>query len=84
MWYSAIGCISTMLIGVIVSFLTGFQEPADLDHDLLSPPVSRLLGPNKPKHHSGIHALGVTNLALEMDIEKLKNERNGRVEKPKI
>ncbi|KAL7292866.1 hypothetical protein TKK_0013540 [Trichogramma kaykai] len=51
LWYSAIGCLGTMLIGVIVSYFTGFQEPAELDYGLLSPPISRLLHPKKPKHH---------------------------------
>ncbi|XP_033223744.1 sodium-coupled monocarboxylate transporter 1-like [Belonocnema kinseyi] len=76
LWYSAIGCLVTVFVGVVVSFVTGFQDPSELDYDLLSPPIKHLLGPpTKSRSSSKIH--GVTNLALEMYDEKIHIE-NGR------
>lgn len=71
LWYSAIGCILTVLVGVVVSFFTGFQNPADLDHDLLSPPVASLFRMSK-KPASNVQ--GIANIALELDDEKHQPE----------
>ncbi|ODN03398.1 Sodium-coupled monocarboxylate transporter 2 [Orchesella cincta] len=38
-WYSAIGCCVTVFIGLILSFLTGPQDPRKLDPKLISPAV---------------------------------------------
>ncbi|XP_033225867.1 sodium-coupled monocarboxylate transporter 1-like [Belonocnema kinseyi] len=76
LWYSAIGCLVTVFVGIFVSFVTGFQNPSELDYDLLSPPVKHFLGP-PTKSRSGSKIGGVTNLALEMHDEKIQIE-NGR------
>nr|CAD7446750.1 unnamed protein product [Timema bartmani] len=43
LWYSAIGFMVTVILGIIVSFLTKPQDPCSLDPRLQSPPVRRLL-----------------------------------------
>ncbi|KAK0088091.1 hypothetical protein PV325_013187 [Microctonus aethiopoides] len=71
LWYSMIGCLVTVGVGTIVSFLTGPQDPAELDTDLLSPPVKYLLGePVKSPNHN---VQGITNYALELMDEKVAN-----------
>ncbi|XP_076180480.1 sodium-coupled monocarboxylate transporter 1 isoform X2 [Ptiloglossa arizonensis] len=72
LWYSAIGCILTMVTGVVVSFATGFQKPADLDPDLLSPPIASLFRIITKPHSNNVQ--GITNLGLELDDEKLHVE----------
>jgi len=37
MWYSAIGCFTVILVGLLVSFLTGAQDVRDLNPRMLSP-----------------------------------------------
>lgn len=80
-----------MIIGVIVSYVTGFQDPADLDHDLLSPPIRRLFDnsekkPVKVQTSTLNQNLGVANLALEMDDEKPRMVVNNNVnfDKPAV
>ncbi|XP_011501301.1 PREDICTED: sodium-coupled monocarboxylate transporter 1 isoform X2 [Ceratosolen solmsi marchali] len=63
LWYSAIGCVGTMFIGILVSYATNFQNPAELDPDLLSPPVRRFFSSTKTKSQSG-HALGDSCLSF--------------------
>ncbi|KAL6955274.1 monoamine oxidase [Sarracenia purpurea var. burkii] len=41
MWYSAIGLLITVIIGVLVSWCTGFDDPCRVHADLLSPPFRR-------------------------------------------
>lgn len=43
LWYSAIGFLVTIIIGMIVSYLTGFEDPHDVDTDLISPVVYEFL-----------------------------------------
>ena len=43
MWYSMIGAIFTIVIGLIVSFLTRAQDPEELDPALISPPIDQLV-----------------------------------------
>nr|CAD7194225.1 unnamed protein product [Timema douglasi] len=43
LWYSAIGFMVTVILGIIVSFLTNPQDPCSLDPRLQSPPIRRLL-----------------------------------------
>ncbi|KZC04500.1 PREDICTED: sodium-coupled monocarboxylate transporter 1-like [Dufourea novaeangliae] len=77
LWYSAIGCILTVLVGVVVSYVTGFQDPADLDHDLLSPPIASLFCmQTKPRANN---VQGITNFGLELDDEKSQVETNKNV-----
>nr|XP_034190607.1 sodium-coupled monocarboxylate transporter 1 [Osmia lignaria] len=69
LWYSAIGSILTILVGALVSFATGFQNPADIDQDLLSPPIASLFNmQTKPRANN---VQGITNFALELDDEKI-------------
>lgn len=43
LWYSVISFFVTVLVGLIVSYLTGPTNPEDVDTDLLSPPVKEYL-----------------------------------------
>lgn len=79
LWYSGIGCILTMLVGVIVSCFTGFQNAADLDQNLLSPPIASLLCIKTKSCANNVH--GITNFGLELDDEKSQMENT---KSPKI
>ena len=61
-----------MLIGVGVSFFTGFQNPADLDQDLLSPPIASMFHVQTKPRANNVH--GITNFGLELDDEKSQAE----------
>lgn len=53
MWYSAIGCIVTVFIGLVVSCITGPKHPNDIDSELMSPVYKALyisLPNNMQKH----------------------------------
>ncbi len=41
MWYSAIGLVLTILVGIFCSWLTGFTDPNQVHTDLISPPLRR-------------------------------------------
>lgn len=43
LWYSALGCMTTLLVGLLVSVVTGVTDPATVPIDLISPPVITLL-----------------------------------------
>lgn len=43
LWYSALGCATTLLVGLVTSAATGATDPADVPVDLISPPVVALL-----------------------------------------
>ncbi|XP_045785159.1 sodium-coupled monocarboxylate transporter 1 [Maniola jurtina] len=43
LWYSSLGCVATLLIGLVVSLITGVTNPADVPIDLISPPVVSFL-----------------------------------------
>ncbi|XP_073973566.1 sodium-coupled monocarboxylate transporter 1-like [Rhodnius prolixus] len=43
LWYSAIGCLVTFIVGVIVSYISGMNNPAHINAQLISPPVKTLL-----------------------------------------
>lgn len=61
----------TVLVGLIVSFATGLQDPADLDHDLLSPAVRQFLNqPTKIERRTNLQ--DVDNLAFDMGDEKIQ------------
>lgn len=69
LWYSAIGCTLTMLVGLAVSFATGAQNPADVDQDYLSPPIAAMFRmQTKPRVATNVQ--GITNYALELEDEK--------------
>ncbi|XP_063913872.1 sodium-coupled monocarboxylate transporter 2-like isoform X2 [Zophobas morio] len=42
-WYSGLGFLITIILGLVVSFVFGAQSPHDLDWKLLSPPIRKLL-----------------------------------------
>ncbi|XP_067217370.1 sodium-coupled monocarboxylate transporter 1-like [Linepithema humile] len=69
LWYSAIGCVLTMLVGLTVSFITGAQNPADVDQDFLSPPIAAMFRiQTKPQASANVQ--GIANLGLELEDEK--------------
>ncbi|XP_029178699.1 uncharacterized protein LOC114946402 [Nylanderia fulva] len=69
LWYSAIGCTLTMLVGLIVSFATGAQNPTDVDQDYLSPPIAAMFRiQTKPRITTNVQ--GIANLSLELEDEK--------------
>lgn len=35
MWYSAVGCFTVVIVGMIVSAITGFQDPRKLNPGLV-------------------------------------------------
>lgn len=43
LWYSALGCLATILTGLLVSVATGVRDPTSVPIDLISPPVVALL-----------------------------------------
>lgn len=43
LWYSLLGFLFTIIMGLTVSILTGSLETCHLDEDLMSPPVRRWL-----------------------------------------
>ncbi|KAL6261225.1 hypothetical protein P5V15_008750 [Pogonomyrmex californicus] len=69
LWYSAIGCILTMLLGLVVSFATGAQNPADVDQDLLSPPIATMFR-MQTKPCVATNVQGIANFGLELEDEK--------------
>ncbi|XP_035741642.1 uncharacterized protein LOC118450204 [Vespa mandarinia] len=70
LWYSAIGCVLTMAVGLIVSLFTGLQNPAELDQDLLSPPIAAIFRLRTKTRRSNRNVQGVANFGLELDDEK--------------
>nr|CAD7595853.1 unnamed protein product [Timema genevievae] len=43
LWYSIIGTLTAIIVGLIVSFMTGPRDPKSIDPDLLSPVIHRFL-----------------------------------------
>ncbi|XP_071052703.1 sodium-coupled monocarboxylate transporter 1 [Onthophagus taurus] len=56
LWYSAIGCLITLILGLLVSFAFGKQDPSEVNDDLITPPISEILHslPNNFKEFLGI------------------------------
>lgn len=44
LWYTAVGAATAVAVGLLVSFLTGPNDPLSVDPDLLAPAARRLLG----------------------------------------
>lgn len=42
-WFSALGMLTTVIVGLIVSLITTPEKPGDIDWDLLSPPIRKYL-----------------------------------------
>lgn len=83
MWYSAIGYLVTVILGLIVSFITGAEDPHNVNEDLLSPPITNFLQklPRRIKEvlnvplkvqQNGVTAIskGLVNVALDVSSEK--------------
>ncbi|XP_067005525.2 sodium-coupled monocarboxylate transporter 1 [Anabrus simplex] len=47
-WYTLLGCTVTMLVSLVVSFLTGANDARSIDHRLLSPVIRWFLPSQKP------------------------------------
>nr|XP_050846017.1 sodium-coupled monocarboxylate transporter 1 isoform X1 [Vespula vulgaris] len=75
LWYSAIGCILTMVVGFVVSLFTGLQNPAELDQDLLSPPIAAIFR-LRTKTRANRNVQGVANFGLELDDEKADTRKS--------
>ncbi|XP_054261817.1 sodium-coupled monocarboxylate transporter 2-like isoform X2 [Macrosteles quadrilineatus] len=54
MWYSVIGTTITLVVGMLVSWATGFTDPATVDRDLLTPVIHRFL-PDPAKRQAKSH-----------------------------
>lgn len=57
----------TMLVGVMVSFVTGAQNPNDIDQDFLSPPITAMFR-MQTKPCAAVNRMhGIVNMGLEQD-----------------
>lgn len=89
-WFSALGMLTTVIVGLIVSFITTPENPGNIDWDLLSPPIrkyllslgartkQRLNIPLKMSSNKKVpnYALeGVLNIALDNNEEYKENEK---------
>lgn len=77
---------------MIISFITGLQNPKDVANELLSPPVRKFIEtlststkeilnlPLKPPANcKNVTLIGVVNRALDMDDEKVHTEASNKV-----
>jgi hypothetical protein len=48
LYFNVVGCLTVIVVGLLVSFLTGATSPRDLHPDLLSPAIHWML-PKSPK-----------------------------------
>ncbi|XP_046475986.1 sodium-coupled monocarboxylate transporter 1 [Neodiprion pinetum] len=77
LWYSMIGCLTTIVVGVMVSFATGPQNLDELNDDLLSPPVQMLVNKRFGKSRKK-NLEGISNFALDMEDEKISAKRGSK------
>lgn len=49
LWYTAIGAGTVIIIGLIVSFISGANDPSTMDPQLFTPAVRRFLPKKKEK-----------------------------------
>lgn len=85
-----------MIIGFITSFVVGFQDPREIDWNLLSPPIRDFLFSlsNRTKEKFNIplkligkntkKIVGVTNMGLEMNEENYQNKEEKSKTKKEI
>ena len=87
MWYSALNCFTVILVGLVVSFLTGPMKEEDVTPGTVYPLLRNVLfflhKPNRPKQrvpahppHKEINGL-VNSLDLEDGHGTLQEERTG-------
>ncbi|GAB1867004.1 Putative sodium-dependent multivitamin transporter [Camponotus japonicus] len=65
LWYSTIGCMLTIIVGLAASFATGAQNPTDVDQDYLSPPIAAMFRMQTKPQVTG-NVQGITNFGLEL------------------
>lgn len=58
MWYTVLGVGSTLVVGLVVSFLTGARNPKEVDPMLLTPVIHRFLPKKLPVEPVKIALLG--------------------------
>lgn len=71
----------TMLVGVVVSFATGAQNPADVDQDLLSPPIAAIFRMQTKPRVVASNIQGIMNLGLELDEKSQQTDTTKNQEK---
>lgn len=84
LWYSGIGFLITVILGLIGSIVTGPQDPREVDSDLISPTINEMLNslPSKlkeilnlptaiVKNEKDINLKGVVNVTLDLKDEEL-------------
>ncbi|KAJ8951905.1 hypothetical protein NQ318_019884 [Aromia moschata] len=78
-WYSAIGFLVTVVMGLIGSFATGAADPKDVDGNLLSPPEF-LKVPLKQASKSGAAVAVVSrDAAVNINLEEVDRERGENI-----
>lgn len=94
-WYSAIGFLTTITLGMLGSFVTGFENPGNVNTDLLSPPIRNfflqrykkavLNIPLKQSNDNNVKNddKGVINVGLQINDEKYDIKMNG-IEQNKV
>ncbi|KAF5303095.1 hypothetical protein FQR65_LT08427 [Abscondita terminalis] len=82
LWYSAIGFTVTIIVGLIISAITGLENPKNVNEELQSPPINRFYKnlpsackkvlniPAKSLDSKEIELKGVINHSLETNDEK--------------
>ena len=43
MWFTLVGTFITIAVGLLVSYITGFNKPSEVNRDLLTPVIHRFL-----------------------------------------
>lgn len=43
LWYSLMGTVIAIVVGLLISFLSGKQDPSKLERNLISPPVDKFV-----------------------------------------
>ncbi|XP_075214771.1 sodium-coupled monocarboxylate transporter 1-like isoform X2 [Lycorma delicatula] len=71
LWYSAIGFFVTMFVGIIVSLITGPQDPCRVNSDLISPPVQCLLK-KLPNHLKERLSLPLESKTMAVNLKEKK------------
>ncbi|GJQ70610.1 hypothetical protein Trydic_g23003 [Trypoxylus dichotomus] len=87
LWYSAIGFLVTIILGLIASFVFGSQDPENVDPDLISPPIQsflyslphnikeKLCAPLKLNHNAknNVQLRGIENVNIDLSDESIPN-----------
>lgn len=84
-FYTVVGTLVVIVVGLVASFLTGAQDPASIDPDLISPTLHRWVLPPKEKripikstHRGGRRpSEGVTTATAAATTAPLIQQANG-------